>query len=57
MLFQSVKIVNTETKEDFDKIRRLVNTIGKDMKADEYTVKGEFYGYNMQEMIIRFWWD
>lgn len=57
ILLRGVKIVKEETKEDLEKIKRLVNTIGKDMNADEYTVKSEFYGYNMQEIKIRLWWD
>lgn len=57
ILLRGVKIVKEETKEDFEKVRRLVNTIGKDMKADEYSVKGEYYGYNMQEIKVRLWWD
>ena len=56
ILLRGVKIINEETKEDLDKVKRLVNTIGKDMKADEYSVKSEFYGYNMQEIKIRLWW-
>ena len=57
ILLRGVKIVKEETKEDIEKIKRLVTTIGKNMKADEYSVKSEFYGYNMQEIKIRLWWD
>ena len=57
ILLRGVKIVKEETKEDLEKIKRLVNTIGKDMKADEHSVKNEYYGYNMQEIKIRLWWD
>ena len=57
ILLRGVKIVKEETKEDLEKIKRLVNTIGKDMNADEYTVKNEYYGFNMQEIKIRLWWD
>ena len=57
ILLRGVKIVKEETKEDLEKIKRLVNTIGKDMNADEYTVKSEYYGFNMQEIKIRLWWD
>lgn len=57
ILLRGVKIVKEETKEDLEKIKRLVNTIGKDMKADEHTVKSEYYGFNMQEIKIRLWWD
>ena len=49
--------VKEETKEDLEKIKRLVNTIGKDMNADEYKVTSEYYGFNMQEIKIRLWWD
>ena len=51
------KIVKEETKDDLEKIKRLVDTIGKDMKADERKVTSEYYGYNMQEIKIRLWWD
>ena len=57
ILLRGVKIVKEETKEDLEKIKRLVNTIGKDMNADEYKVTSEYYGYNMQEIKIRLWWD
>lgn len=57
ILLRGVKIVKEETKEDLEKIERLVNNIGKDMKADEHLVKSEYYGYNMQEIKIRLWWD
>lgn len=57
ILLRGVKIVKKETKEDLEKIKRLVNTIGKDMNADEYTVDNEYYGFNMQEIKIRLWWD
>ena len=57
ILLRGVKIVKEETKEDLEKIKRLVNTFGKDMNADEYTVKSECYGFNMQEIKIRLWWD
>ena len=57
ILLRGVKIVKEETKEDLEQIKRLVDTIGKDMKADEHSVKSEFYGYNMQEIKIRLWWD
>lgn len=57
ILLRGVKIVKEETKEDLEKIKRLVNTIGKDINADEYTVKNEYYGFNMQEIKIRLWWD
>ncbi len=57
ILLRGVKIVKEETKEDLEKIKRLVNTIAKDMKADEYTVNYEEYGWKMQEIKIRLWWD
>lgn len=57
ILLRGVKIIKEETKEDLEKIKRLVNTIGKDMNADEYTVNNEYYGFNMQEIKIRLWWD
>lgn len=57
ILLRGVKTVREETKEDLEKIKRLVNTIAKDMKADEYTVKCEDYGFKMQEIKIRLWWD
>ena len=57
ILLRGVKIVKEETKDDLEKIKRLVDTIGKDMKADERKVTSEYYGYNMQEIKIRLWWD
>jgi hypothetical protein len=54
---RSAEIVKGDNREHVQNIKSLVNTIGRNMKADEYTVKVEYYGYNMQEIIIRFWWD
>ena len=50
-------IEKNERNYDLEKIKRLVDTIGKDMKADERKVTSEYYGYNMQEIKIRLWWD
>lgn len=57
ILLKGVKIVKEETKDDLEKIKRLVDTIGRNMKADERQVTSEYYGYNMQEIKVRLWWD
>lgn len=57
ILLRGVKIVNEETKEDILKIKRLITNFGQNTNADEYSVKSEYYGYNMQEIKIRLWWD
>ncbi len=57
ILLRGVKIRKEETKEDFEKIKRLVDSIGKDINADEHRTTSEDYGYNMQEIKIRLWWD
>lgn len=57
ILLRGVKIVKEETKDDVEKIKRLVDTIGRNMKADERQVTSEYYGYNMQEIKVRLWWD
>ena len=57
ILLRGAKIVKEETKADLEKIKRLVNTFAKDTEADEVQVTNEYYGFNMQEIKIRLWWD
>jgi hypothetical protein len=57
IILRAVGIVNDDLKETLNKVERLVYIVGKDMNADEHTVKTEYYGYNMHETTIRLWWD
>lgn len=56
IILRGVQIIK-EDNDKSDNIKDLVNTIGRNMEADEHSVTIDRYGYNMQEMIIRLWWD
>lgn len=57
IILRTTGLVKDNLQETLDKVKRLVNTVGLDMNADEHTVRTEYYGYNMHETIIRLWWD
>lgn len=57
IILRGVGLVKEDYQDNLEKVKRVVNLIGKDMLADEYTVKSEQYGYNMHETVIRLWWD
>lgn len=57
IILRTAGLVKDDLKETLEKVKRLVDIFGKDMKADERSVKTEYYGYNMHETIIRLWWD
>lgn len=54
---RSCGFVKANDTEYINNIKDLVNTIGRNMKADEHSVSVNKYGHNMQEIIIRLWWD
>lgn len=56
IILRGVQIIK-EDNDKSDNIKDLVNTIGRNMEADEHSITINRFGYNMQEMIIRFWWD
>lgn len=56
IILRGVQIIK-EDNDKSDNIKDLVNTIGRNIEADEHSVTIDRYGYNMQEMIIRLWWD
>lgn len=57
IILRTTGLVKDDLQDTLNKVKRLVNIVGLDMNADEYTVKTEYYGYNMHETVIRLWWD
>lgn len=57
ILLRGVKTKTEETKNDLEKIKGLVKSFKIETEADETQVQCEEYGYNMQEIKIRLWWD
>ena len=57
IILRTAGLVKEDTQETLKAVKRLVDIFGREMNADERTVKTEYYGYNMHETVIRLWWD